>query len=104
VAEKSREQWVRTVRRWLVVGAVVGFGSGTIAHFAFDGSSGLLGSLAFYLPMGAAMGLTLWASMYRYTFARVWGWAAMGLTFALIGLLLATSIGIGCLQGICGEP
>lgn len=106
MAEKSRQEWTAAVRRWSVVGLVFGFAFGCFAHFAWDGSSGLAGllaALAFYVPMGAGVLITLWAAMYKYDFANVWGWSAMGLTFGLIALLIATSIGVGCLQGICGE-
>ena len=106
VPEKSREQWHRAVRRWTVVGAAAGVGFGTFAHVAWDAAvtpTGLLGSLAFSVPMGAALVLVLWAPAYRYEFAKVWGWTALGLTVGLLVLLMATGIGVGCLQGICGE-
>lgn len=105
VAEKTREQWLAAVRRWLVVGVVVGLVVGTVAHLADDASSGLgglLGSLAFWVPMVAATVLLLWAAMYRYDLAKVWGWAAAGLTFGIVFLLMAVGIGVGCLQGVCG--
>lgn len=103
VAEKTRQQWLRAVRRWSLVGAVGGLGFGVYAHLAWGGSPGLLGSVAFYVPMGTAMVLILWASMYRFDFAQVWGWRPMGLTFVAVAVLLATGVGVGCAQGVCGD-
>ena len=106
VAEKTRDQWRAAVRRWVLVGAVVGLLVGVVGHLAWDRSSGLtglLGSLGFWVPLGAGNVLVLWAAMYRYGFARVWGWAAGGLTFGLVMLLDAVGIGVCCLQGICGS-
>lgn len=104
MADKTREQWVAAVRRWLVVGAVAGLAFGVFAHVRWDGSPGLLGALAFFVPLGAAMGLLLWAGAYRYDFVRVWGWVAAGWTVAALAALLGAGIGAGCLQGLCGDP
>ena len=103
MAEKTREQWVRAMRRWPTLGAWLGAIAGVIIWVIDDGRSSLLGSLAFFIPMGAALVMMLWMSMYRYDAGEVWGWRLFGISVLVLVALMATSIGIGCLQGICGE-
>ena len=103
MAEKTREQWVRAMRRWLTVGAVVGLVTGIVLWAVDGGGVSMLASLAMFIPMGAAAVLLLWMSMYKYDFKQVWGLRLMGLSMLVLLALMATSIGIGCLQGICGE-
>jgi len=93
------------MRRWAGVGAAAGFVAGVaIWANAAEGDGSLLGSLAFFIPMGAALVVMLWMSTYRWDFTKVWGWRLLGLTSLALVTLMATAIGVGCLQGICGDP
>ena len=62
-----------------------------------------LGHVVSLTLLGAAMGLMLWASAYRYRIWSVWGRTTSWMTIGLIALLGGTSISLFCLLGACGE-
>ena len=105
MAEKTRQQWIRAVRRWTLLGAVLGLLVGVVGGIRDDAES-VLAYVAFCVPAGAAFVVMLWASTYRYDLAKVWGKGLALLTVATLVGLIALTVGVGCLQGICdgGRP
>lgn len=108
MAEKTRDQWRRAVRRWSAVGLVAGLGTAVYVVLVVDQEDHspleVAADVLSFALMGAAFGLMLWASTYRYTFVQVWGWAASGLTAGLLVLLVGGGTGLLCLRGGCGGP
>jgi hypothetical protein len=101
VAERTLDQWWRVTTRWGVGGAVAGLVVALWAAVADEGWSPL--HAVAVVPMGAALALLLRYSVYRYEYARVWGWRAFLLLCLVCGGLMTVSVAGLCASDLCGE-